>query len=211
MDKWISKAAAGVLAAGLMAVAAQEAAAQKQRGDIFLLPQAGVNVSRLSGYDVLIGNTKQAATMESSSKAGLTAGLEAEYMVTGRLGARLGLLYSEQGDRVKNVPEADIKTRLKYLSIPLTAHFYVTDWLGVHAGVQYSRLIDDNCMSGADIGVTPDLYSAEDWSIPVGASVEYCNVVLSASYVFGLSKVCPPLGSTRNRSLWITLGYRVKL
>ena len=87
MDKWISKAAAGVLAAGLMAVAAQEAAAQKQRGDIFLLPQAGVNVSRLSGYDVLIGNTKQAATMESSSKAGLTAGLEAEYMVTGRLGA----------------------------------------------------------------------------------------------------------------------------
>ena len=149
--------------------------------------------------------------MESSSKAGLTAGLEAEYMVTGRLGARLGLVYSEQGDRVKNVPEADIKTRLKYLSIPLTAHYYVTDWLGVHAGVQYSRLIDDNCMSGADIGVTPDLYSAEDWSIPVGASVEYCNVVLSASYVFGLSKVCPPLGSTRNRSLWITLGYRVRL
>lgn len=59
--------------------------------------------------------------------------------------------------------------------------------------------------------MTPDLYSAEDWSIPVGASVEYCNVVLSASYVFGLSKVCPPLGSTRNRSLWITLGYRVRL
>lgn len=212
MERTNIAAARRLLAAALIAgLTAAGACAQKQRGDIFIMPQAGINVSRLSGYDVLTGATENAPAMESSGKAGLTAGLEAEYMAARNVGVRLGLLYSEQGDRVKNIPGMDVKTRLRYLCIPLTAHYYITDWLGVHAGVQYSRLTDDNCTAGDDIGVPPALYSDDDWGIPIGASVEYSNVVLNLSYVVGLTKTCSALGDTQNRSLQLTLGYRIRL
>ena len=53
-----------------------------------------------------------------------------------------------------------------------------------------------------------DGYSKTDFSIPVGISYEYMNVVLDARYNLGLSKVHKDLGS-KNRSFTFSVGYRL--
>lgn len=201
---------AAVLAA-IMAAAAGNAAAQKEKGDIYIIPQAGINVSHVTGYDVYVSHGAHADKMSSSGKTGFLAGCEAEYMLAAPLGVRLGAFYSVQGDKIENLEEGGVKTSLKYLCVPLTASVYLNGHIGLSAGIQYARLLGNSAEgAGAEvIGQTE--YGKNDISIPVGASLEYRDMTLSLKYLFGLTKVNGSLGDTRNRSLWVTLGYRISM
>lgn len=184
------------------------ASAQKEQGDVYLLPRVGMNSSWLKGNDMFVDSGDNEWTKcESSAKIGLTAGCEAEYMVRKALGVRAGLLYSVQGDKLKVCGDmGDLKTTLGYVCVPLMATLYVSDMLGISAGVQYSRMVHSNANDAA--------FKKNDISIPIGMSVEYGGVVAELKYVFGLTdieNVAVGGNGVKNRSLWLTLGYRVGL
>ena len=91
-----------------------------------------------------------------------------------------------------------------YLNIPILANVYVVKGLAVKVGVQPGFMIDKD-----DAG---DAVKTFDFSIPVGLSYEYANVVLDARYNWGVTKVAD-LGdnSPKNSVFQITLGYKFSL
>lgn len=194
----------------LALVCCTQVRAQKERGDIYLLPQVGLNSSYISGNKMLVnGSEVMEKKVESSARMGFTAGCEAEYMVGRGAGVRLGLFYSEQGDKLKPEEKGldDVNSRLRYLCVPLTLSLYANDYIGVSVGLQYSRLLSAD--GGVDV-----TEGKNDLSIPVGIQGEYRNVLLSARYVFGLTDINKSElvnASYHNRSLWVTVGYRIRL
>ena len=120
---------------------------------------------------------------------------------------------------------------MHYLSVPLMGHFYVAKNFAINAGIQASFLLSNNMHSestnvtiGTDGSYTYHKETEElnaenknirkfDFSIPVGFSYEYENVVLDIHYQFGLSKVYKSLidNSNKNKAVVITAGYKFDL
>lgn len=203
------------LAAGLllMCISINTAKAQKEQGRVYLLPQVGINSSWLNGNEVMQSMEENARKSESKAKLGLTAGIEAEYMVHHSVGIRAGMLYSIQGDKLDLPEESDLTTSLGYLCVPLIATLYVTDHVGLQAGVQYSRLLHSKVKDPYDNNEYYGEFHKNDFSIPIGISVEYANIVANVRYIFGLKDTnCSEWAkdkSIKNRSVWVTLGYRI--
>ena len=188
------------------------AMAQKERGDMYILPRVGMNSSWLKGNDILTAAGENGEKVSSSAKIGLTAGCEVEYMFHKSFGLRSGLLYSVQGDKLKTGVDAvgDRKTTLGYLCVPLMATLYATDHLGISAGVQYSHLVHSKVTDGGGSD-SADWLRKNDFSIPIGVSLEYGRVVADVRYQFGLIQTHDFFKTGKNRSVWVTLGYRISM
>lgn len=135
---------------------------------------------------------------------------------------------SQTDEEIKYTSYSDNYTTLNYVAVPILAHLYVAKGLAVKAGVQAGYLtgvktayttcnFTQNRTSGARTyaqdaaehkDTSKDGYSKTDFSIPVGISYEYMQVVLEARYCFGLTKVNSELNS-RNRAFTFTVGYRL--
>ena len=136
----------------LLVCVATMAQAQNDKGTFSIKPMAGVNVSTFSGGIV---------SDLYHTKAGFTAGMEAEYGINNWLGLSLGLIYSQQGAKVDGsvsgiVTEEkgnryltkvqyDGKIQADYLNLPLMANFYipVIHGLALKTGIQMGILVND--------------------------------------------------------------------
>ena len=208
-------------------VAAISASAQNEVGQITLKPTVGLNIFTLTGS----GN---------KTRAGLAAGVEAEYGVAENFGVTFGALYSMQGtkqDDSDSGVRTGIKVNLDYINIPILAQYYVIPGLAIKAGVQFGFVVRnkvklDTAITGvggfSEEGSVNEFLDAFksipeanipadaklnkfDFAIPVGLSYEYHNFVLDARYNIGLSKTIKSADKGKNSVFQITLGYKFAL
>lgn len=180
--------------------------AQHEEGEFTVMPKVGLNIATLSDADKAI--------------ADLHFGLEAEYMVTDNFSLGLGAIVSNQGAKYTN-DGADATVDLDYVHIPILGSYYLLPGLAVKVGVQpgfkmkakvkgdgatvdldeYFRLL--NPLLDADMKV-----NSFTFSIPVGVSYQYRNVVVDARYNWGLTKVLNQGDAFYNRVFMLSLGYK---
>ena len=197
----------------VMAVAAIAASAQnntlREPGTISIQPKVGIGIGYLSGKwtDQVIGK-------DNKAKVGIVAGVEGEYYINNWLGVAAGVNFAQQGwkaTKPSRTGDIDYKAKLNYLNIPITADFYVLPGFALKTGMQFGFLASAK-MDGEDV---KDKAKKFNFSIPVGLSYEYKNVVLDLRYNISVTKVNkePDNDDNKWRSdlLQITLGYKFDL
>jgi hypothetical protein len=188
------------LASALMLLAASTATfAQHAVGSFTLQPKVGLNIASLTKYD------------GSDPRYGVAAGAEFEYQATDIFSLSFGALYSQQGGKMKDGGTTYTR-KADYVNVPIMANVYVAPGLAVKLGVQPGFNVNskfETTVAGTTGSTDIDAKSV-DFSIPVGLSYEYKNVVLDARYNWGLTKVFDNR-DYKNSVFQITLGYKFDL
>ena len=99
------------------------------------------------------------------------------------------------------------------INIPILANVYVVKGLAVKVGIQPAFKVNEEMKMNSELGSgSKEVDSAEsfDFSIPVGLSYEFNNVVLDARYNFGVTSVADG-GDAKNSVFQFTLGYKFAL
>ena len=183
------------------------AAAQYEKNDIIITPMAGASIAWMAP------NATNSSD-EYSAKAGLVAGVEAEYMLSRNIGLSAGLAYSQMG-RKKTERKYDYTEKIDYLNIPLMVNYHVCKGLVVKAGIQPCVRLNAKWGGMELISKTPvtspdpyyittpanpndqALFAYEDIpfnkytntmvvALPIGLSYEYHGFVIDARYVLSL-------------------------
>lgn len=189
-----------ILLTAVVMLASVASYAQQAVGTFTLQPKIGMNVASLTKCD------------GCDPRIGLAAGVEAEYQATDIFSVSAGVIYSMQGNKAKE-DGVTLTTKLDYINIPILANVYVTKGLAVKLGVQPAfNVSDKQKLSGGKASVEAEDVGAEsfDFSIPVGLSYEYNNVVFDARYNFGVTNIADG-GDSKNSVFQITLGYKFAL
>lgn len=190
-----------ILLMAVVMLASVASYAQQAVGTFTLQPKIGMNVASLTKCD------------GCDPRIGLAAGVEAEYQATDIFSVSAGLIYSMQGNKAKE-DGVTLTTKLDYINIPILANVYVTKGLAVKLGVQPAfNVSDKQKLSGGKASVeAEDVGGAEsfDFSIPVGLSYEFNNVVIDARYNFGVTNIADG-GDSKNSVFQFTLGYKFAL
>lgn len=189
-----------ILLMAVVMLASVASYAQQAVGTFTLQPKIGMNVASLTKCD------------GCDPRIGLAAGVEAEYQATDILSVSAGLIYSMQGNKAK-AEGVTQTTKLDYINIPILANVYVTKGLAVKLGVQPAFNVSDKVkLSGGKASVEAEDVGAEsfDFSIPVGLSYEFNNVVIDARYNFGVTNIAEG-GDAKNSVFQFTLGYKFAL
>lgn len=173
--------------------------AQHAVGSFTLQPKVGMNIANLTDAD------------DADARIGFVGGLETEYQATDIFSLSAGVLYSMQGCKYDN-DKVKTTSKLDYINIPIMANVYVAKGLAVKLGVQPAFNVNSEVkVSGGKYSPSADVDAKSfDFSIPVGISYEYSNVVLDARYNWGLTKVVDGSDS-KNSVFQITLGYKFDL
>lgn len=189
-----------ILLMAVVMLASVASYAQQAVGTFTLQPKIGMNVASLTKCD------------GCDPRIGLAAGVEAEYQATDIFSVSAGLIYSMQGNKAK-AEGVTQTTKLDYINIPILANVYVTKGLAVKLGVQPAFNVSyKQKLSGGKASVEAEDVGAEsfDFSIPVGLSYEYNNVVFDARYNFGVTNIADG-GDSKNSVFQFTLGYKFAL
>ena len=190
-----------ILLTAVVMLASVASYAQQAVGTFTLQPKIGMNVASLTKCD------------GCDPRIGLAAGVEAEYQATDIFSVSAGLIYSMQGNKAKE-EGVTLTTKLDYINIPILANVYVTKGLAVKLGVQPAfNVSDKQKLSGgkASVEAAEDVGAESfDFSIPVGLSYEYNNVVFDARYNFGVTNIADG-GDSKNSVFQFTLGYKFAL
>lgn len=189
-----------ILLMAVVMLASVASYAQQAVGTFTLQPKIGMNVASLTKCD------------GCDPRIGLAAGVEAEYQATDIFSVSAGLIYSMQGNKAKE-DGVTLTTKLDYINIPILANVYVTKGLAVKLGVQPAfNVSDKQKLSGGKASVEAEEVGAEsfDFSIPVGLSYEFNNVVIDARYNFGVTNIADG-GDSKNSVFQFTLGYKFAL
>lgn len=189
-----------ILLMAVVMLASVASYAQQAVGTFTLQPKIGMNVASLTKCD------------GCDPRIGLAAGVEAEYQATDIFSVSAGLIYSMQGNKGEE-EGVTLTTKLDYINIPILANVYVTKGLAVKLGVQPAfNVSDKQKLSGGKASVEAEDVGAEsfDFSIPVGLSYEYNNVVFDARYNFGVTNIADG-GDSKNSVFQFTLGYKFAL
>ena len=187
----------------VMAIFAMTASAQntnREVGAFTLQPKVGLTIGSFSGEYITVGGK-----VENKKRVGFTAGLEGEIYATNWLGIALGLNYAQQGWKF-----GDVKCKYDYLNVPLVADFYVARGLALKTGVQLGFLMK---AKWDDLNVKDDC-NKTNFSIPIGISYEFSNVVLDLRYNVALSKVNKNATDNykyRSDLVQFTIGYKFEL
>lgn len=189
-----------ILLMAVVMLASVASYAQQAVGTFTLQPKIGMNVASLTKCD------------GCDPRIGLAAGVEAEYQATDIFSVSAGLIYSMQGNKAK-AEGVTQTTKLDYINIPILANVYVTKGLAVKLGVQPAFNVSDKVkLSGGGASLEAEDVGAEsfDFSIPVGLSYEFNNVVIDARYNFGVTNIAEG-GDAKNSVFQFTLGYKFAL
>ncbi len=194
-----------------MLLTALVAMAQHEEGELLLQPRVGMSISTLTDADKTITD--------------MHFGLEAEYMITDQFSLSAGVLLSNQGakyDYVDSEGPQKYEIDLDYVQVPLLANYYVLPGLAIKAGVQpgfrmRAKMKEGDYTLDLDEGLKLLNYVVDadykinkiDFSVPVGLSYEFRNIVLDARYNFGLLKVASDGDAFYNRFFMLTLGYKI--
>lgn len=209
-------------------------------GRFSIIPRIGVALANLSDNNVLV-NANGGEEIKSKKQAGFLGGLDVEYRATEYVGISLGAYYARQGFRYPDyevMTDADKKlyvgtknqhVNLDYIQVPLMLKAYVTRQFVAQVGLQAGFLCGDGKFKAEETELEKDKYGSTthkdtksvstpwsakkvDFSIPVGLSYEYMNVILDARYNIGLMKVNKDVVSnSKNQVLTFTVGYRFTL
>lgn len=174
--------------------------AQHAVGSVTLQPKVGLNIASLTKSD------------GADPRYGVAAGAEFEYQATDIFSVSAGALYSMQGNKYKS-GKSTVTNKIDYINIPILANVYVVKGLAVKLGIQPGFKVNNEVkFAYGDKSHSEDVDNAKsfDFSIPVGLSYEYSNVVLDARYNFGCTKVADHVDA-RNSVFQITLGYKFDL
>ena len=187
--------------------------AQTEPGTFSLQPKVGINVSNIISSDG-----------DNGAKAGLVFGAEANYQLNKLLSFSLGTIYSQQGTK-QSLNGTDVTMKLDYINVPILINFHVVKGLALKVGVQPGFLINDKAIverNGVTFGIekliqnTPQYSNVKlqnfDFSIPIGVSYEFSNVMLDARYCPGLVKILSDAPSSdRHIVFQFTAGYKFAL
>ena len=201
-----------IIATAFMAISVS---AQSEAGSLTWKPNVGFTISSVTGADKDVEADRGAAV-------GLTAGVEAMYMISEKFGAALGLNYT--GYNIKFKEQKGVIASNYYFNIPVTVNYYVVPGLALKAGLALNVLssakVDgkdkeeiftaQHMPDGSTLNVTQkykDDYESTFFSVPVGASYEINNFVFDARYSFGVSAVGKGSDGSLN-SFSFTVGYK---
>ena len=182
--------------------------AQHSVGTVTIQPKVGISVATLTDGD------------DVDPRIGLVAGAEFEYQATDIFSISAGALYSMQGAKTDGMT-----VKMDYINIPILANVYVVKGLAVKLGIQPGFNVNSEASikgSGYSVeGKLSDYTKTFDFSIPVGVSYEFNNIVLDARYNWGLtkwadnSKYASALGDVKVDSkhsvFQFTVGYKFAL
>ena len=199
-----------------MAFATLTASAQAEAGTLTLKPLVGMNLANVTKLD---GN---------STKVGIAAGAELEYMLSDNFSLSAGAIYSQQGTKFDwsyEDEKANFKLNMDYINVPILANYYVAKGFAIKAGIQAGFKANAKCKLDMDTQGMEDLVNEyinpytkalEDavkgfeLSIPVGLSYEISDFVIDARYNFGVTKVLDG-DDCKNSVFQFTVGYKFAL
>lgn len=213
------------------------AQAQPKWGTWSVVPHVGVSFANLTKDAIYVPYN---GTSHSQTRIGFSGGADVYYQLTDKLALSGGVAYTQAGCNFKDIP-ADLSARsgtvlhdsyynLGYVDVPLLAHIYISKDLALSIGCQPSFLTkatshtemqdyetdgkggikyDKTEVSEGDAKI---LFKKTAFSIPVGLSYEYENVMLTARYNIGLSNVYGhDLGDSKNKVITVSVGYKFNL
>lgn len=211
--------------------------AQPKWGTWSVVPHVGVSFANLTNDAVHVADNR---ISHSQTRIGFSGGADVYYQLTDKLALSGGVAYTQAGCNFKDIP-ADLSARsgtvfhdsyfnLGYVDVPLLAHVYVSKGLAFSLGCQPSFLTkatahaemqdyetdgkggikyDKNVVSKGD---AKSLFKKTAFAIPVGVSYEYENVMLTARYNIGLTKVYDhEIGDSKNKIITVSVGYKFNL
>lgn len=184
--------------------------AQSAPGTVTVQPKVGLNIANMTNSD------------GGDPRFALVAGAELQYQISDMVGISGGLLYSMQG--VKGSEEGvNATVKFDYINVPILANVYVAKGFAVKFGIQPGFMVNNKAKASvggasAEVGLEEAMKASGvdvslnkfDFSIPVGLSYEFNNVVVDARYNWGVNKVIKEV-DTRNSVFQITLGYKFAL
>ena len=174
--------------------------AQRPVGSLTVQPKIGMNFATLTKAD------------DSESRIGLVAGAELEYQISDIFSISGGALYSQQGCEWSEDGRTETN-KLDYINIPVLANVYVVKNLAVKVGVQPAFNVNSKAKaSKGDSSIQGSIEGIKtfDFSIPIGLSYEYKNIVIDGRYNFGLTKVSK-YADSKNSVFQLTLGYKLDI
>ncbi len=192
------------LLAAVLMLSSMAAFAQHEVGTFTLQPKVGLNLATFTGKDAFDAKVRPA----------IVAGVEGEYQVADIFSLSAGVLYSQQGAKSKEDPDiGKLTIQMDYINVPIMANVYVVEGLAVKLGAQVGFNVRHKAKAA---GVTVDVQDVGvkankvDFSIPVGLSYEFSNVVIDARYNWGLTKMFKDV-KARNSVFQFTVGYKFEL
>jgi hypothetical protein len=189
-----------VIIMAVLMLSSVAAFAQRPVGSLTVQPKIGMNFATLTKAD------------DSESRIGLVAGAELEYQISDIFSISGGALYSQQGCEWSE--DGSTRTnKLDYINIPVLANVYVVKNLAVKVGLQPAFNVNSKAKaSQGDSSVQGSIEGIKtfDFSIPIGLSYEYKNIVIDGRYNFGLTKVSK-YADSKNSVFQLTLGYKLDI
>ena len=206
-----------------MAVACLTASAQNEVGQLTLQPKIGMNITNISGAEIVTGTS----TENANFMVDFAVGIEAEYGLAEKFSLAAGILYSRQGcdfgefkasNGYTTVGWDKNQNKLGYLNIPIVANYYIAKGFAIKAGIQPGFLLSAKRKIDG-IGDTPsedidykDACNSFDLSIPLGLSYETDNVVIDGRYNLGVTKINKEGDKDlKNSVIQFTIGYKFAL
>lgn len=213
------------------------------QGTISLIPRVGVSMASLAGEKIYIdaSNMPMSSRYKTGFMGGVDLDYQMLDNLSISLGAyyaQQGCNYRNNsvetkgpGNTVSGTGYSDWSTNLDYLNVPLMLNVYVAPGVAVKAGLQVGFALSGKMKyTTTDYTKTPEgEYKSEkprdvdidmdktlnkvNFSIPVGFSYEFSNVILDARYNIGLTSFQNIDGfeSSKNRVFTISAGYRFAL
>ena len=196
-----------------------------------LYPKIGFTLAKFPN-DKFYSGDRELSEYTARYKQGMTGGLEVAYE-HGVASFTAGVMYSNRGTKYNDYTYEDagliekvsgIQYTLHYLEIPLMTGYEIMEGLKIKAGIQPGFLLQAQFMQStitsekqkdgqAKVIATEetdrdasDMFKKFDFSIPVGISYEFSNVVIDARYVFGVTENSD-LIKARNGGFTFTVGY----
>ena len=225
-----------ILSVAAIAAALATACAQPKAGTFSIIPKLGVTLAKVTGDDLHVSGD---FSLSPKYKPGLLAGADLEYQATDRLAVSVGAYYSRQGEKYDDYSEAhdmstkkwsemrDLKNHHDYVNIPIMASIYgarnlafkIGAQIGINTGgrsemttISFVRDKDGNASTESITKSKTDTKLRKvDFSIPVGLSYEYMNVIIDARYNIGLTKVYDNGIDGKNSVFTFSAGYRFTL
>lgn len=205
---------------GITAVAQDE-----ERGGWRVIPRVGMDFTTLRHQTYI---PEVGAEVKAKSRLGLTAGVDAEYMLTPSLGIMPGLHYTQQGcnypdygSDAMRVTDAGIRTH--YLALPLRLRWWIADCFSVATGIQAAYLFSANSKltvhsPGEDAGkIDTDIVGLchrMDFAVPFEAYLCLGKMEYGVAYNLSINKFHRPIleeSRVRNSVFRVTIGYRFGL
>lgn len=143
-------------------------------------PYIGISAGRLS------------TTTDQKSRYGLNVGVEGQYQFTKVFAISAGAAYSQQGGKMDglNLETLVFDTKVDFINVPILANFYVAKGFALKIGFQPGFLVNNNIevnlkSTGENVpGAYEDYLNKTSYSIPIGVSYEFNNIVFDARFVF---------------------------